>query len=280
MGGITAVRGAVSCLIRLTNALGLTFPFEASGVNGWTRRLLAHVVQPRIPFEVAQLVHFDYHAKNTRSVFVLATCASVWFPFLGMCRDTHIQRSYLIKKCDHAWIFHCIAGKDKSKPFEWVIPENTISGTTCSHKMMSSVRTNPPRGGVPYLLAQFGPNASDSMSAEYWRDRAATPTQLNKQKVNLMKEKPLEFDIGDGASYAVRRAGPGILTLLDAPSTLRNAFGNWKVASITRKEQSDRADRYSETQLQVSFKAKFLVAEAIRRTIKEKGCTTFGWGAL
>ena len=67
--------------------------------------------------------------KATNNPLVLVVCCTVWFAFSGMCRDAHIQRSYLLKKCTHCWIFHCIAGKDRSKPFNWVLPEMTISGT-------------------------------------------------------------------------------------------------------------------------------------------------------
>ena len=112
-----------------TSCLGFTFPFNENGVNGWTCRLRDHIVQPKIPSEVAQLAHFEHHAKTTNNPFVLVVCCTVWFAFSGMCRDAHIQRSYLLKKCKHCWIFHCIAGKDRYKPFNWVLPDMTISGT-------------------------------------------------------------------------------------------------------------------------------------------------------
>ena len=60
----------MTCLWRLVTALKLTFPFDESGVNGWNVRLRDHVVKPRIPFEVAQLAHFDYHAKYNDNPFV------------------------------------------------------------------------------------------------------------------------------------------------------------------------------------------------------------------
>ena len=66
-----------------------SFPFEESGVNGWNTRLRDHIGKPKIPFEVAQLAHFDRIAHETDNPFVLAVCASVWFAFLGMCRDAH-----------------------------------------------------------------------------------------------------------------------------------------------------------------------------------------------
>ena len=92
-------------LWRFSIAIGLTFPFEDSGVNGWTNRLRDHMVQPKIFFEVAQLAHFDLVARSTTSPFILTGCAALWLAFLGMCRDAHIQRSFLTKKCDHGWIF-------------------------------------------------------------------------------------------------------------------------------------------------------------------------------
>lgn len=73
----------------MVEALGLIFPFEESGVQGYNRKLRTHVVQAEIPLEVAQLVYSDYHARNTKNPFVLITCASVWFAFSGMIRDAH-----------------------------------------------------------------------------------------------------------------------------------------------------------------------------------------------
>ena len=90
-GGVTAARGAMTCLWRLVTALKLTFPFDESGVNGWNVRLRDHVVKPRIPFEVAQLAHFDYHAKYNDNPFVLVICCSVWFAFWA-CAETRISR--------------------------------------------------------------------------------------------------------------------------------------------------------------------------------------------
>ena len=53
LGGATAARGAMTGLWRFSITLGPSFPFEESGVNGWTNRLRDHIVQPKIPFEVA-----------------------------------------------------------------------------------------------------------------------------------------------------------------------------------------------------------------------------------
>ena len=63
-GGSTAASGAVAALWRYAEALGLGFPFDESGVRGWHSDPRGHSVQPRIPLEVAQLVHFDYHANT------------------------------------------------------------------------------------------------------------------------------------------------------------------------------------------------------------------------
>ena len=138
-------------LFRLTVALGLEWPFAESGVNGWASKLKDHIVQPKILFEAAQLAHFDYLANMTANPFLLATCASVWFACLGMCGDAHIQRSYLLKRCKAAWIFHCVQGKDNSKPYDWVIPRRTMSGDTVSLKLMSVVRLRKSPDEQPYL---------------------------------------------------------------------------------------------------------------------------------
>ena len=112
-GGNTAAAGATAQLWRVTVAIGLTLPLDENAITEWSHRLRQHTVTPKIPFEVAQPVHFDYHAKYNPSPFVLTVCVSVWFTFLGMGRDAHVQRSALVKRCDHAWIFLGEKSKDR-----------------------------------------------------------------------------------------------------------------------------------------------------------------------
>ena len=127
-GGVTAAAGASAGLSRCATALGLDFPLDIAAITGWQTKLRSHTVQPQIPIEVAELVHFDDHARYNTNPFVHAICATQWFVFLGTCSDAHIQRSFLLKKCDHAWLFHCVQGRDNSKPFSWVIPTLTTAG--------------------------------------------------------------------------------------------------------------------------------------------------------
>ena len=115
-GGVTAAAGATAGLSRCTTALGLDFPLDIAAITGWSAKLRSHTVQPQIPIEVAELVHFDYHAKHNPSPFVHAICATQWFSFLGTCRDAHIQRSFFLKRCNSAWMFHCVKGKINRNP--------------------------------------------------------------------------------------------------------------------------------------------------------------------
>ena len=145
-GGVTAAAGAAAGLSRCSAALSLTFALDIAAITGWSAKLRSHTVQPQIPIEVAELVHFDYHAKYNPSPFARVTCATQWFSFLGTCRDAHIQRSYVVKKCDYAWLLHCVKGKDKSQPFNCVIPATTTAGRQGAYNMMSVVRATPPLG--------------------------------------------------------------------------------------------------------------------------------------
>ena len=59
-------------------------------------------MQRHTSLEVAQLVHFDYRAKDATSPFVWGVYATTWFSFLGMIEDAHSQRSSVVRKCDAA----------------------------------------------------------------------------------------------------------------------------------------------------------------------------------
>ena len=69
-------------------------PLDIAAIARWSSKLRSHTVQPQIPIEVAEVGHFDYHAKYNPSFFVRAICATQWFSFLGTCKDAHIQRFF------------------------------------------------------------------------------------------------------------------------------------------------------------------------------------------
>ena len=52
------------------------WPQDIAAITGWSAKLLSHTAQPQIPIEVAELVHFDYHAKYNPSPFVRIICAT------------------------------------------------------------------------------------------------------------------------------------------------------------------------------------------------------------
>ena len=175
----------------------------------------------------------------------------------------------MLKGCRHAWIMHCIQGKDKSKPYDWAIPKNSIGGTQCAHKMMSVTRLTPPQGEQPWPLGQWGPNTTDPMTGDFWRNKPIAPHQLKKAHQRLMREYPLcaKFDM-ECCAYQARRIGPSFLTQLNVAGPLRTAFGNWKDKDIM-------PDHYTETKLQISMKAKHLIVTAIQNTIKSKNGVQF-----
>ena len=52
----------------------------------------------------------------------------MWLELVGMVHDRHIQRSKLVKDCEHGLVLHCTQGNEQEgKPFHFVIPELTIA---------------------------------------------------------------------------------------------------------------------------------------------------------
>ena len=84
----------------------------------------------------------------------------------------------------------------------------------------------------------------------------------------------------DCCSFAMKRVGSGVLGFLNASSLLRLAFGNWKDSAEISRAGSQMPDNYTENKLQLSFASKFMVAEAVRKTIVEVGSANFEWGAI
>ena len=117
----------------------------------------------------------------------------------------------MVKKCEHAWLFKCVKGKDKSKPFYWVIPATTTAGSEGPRNMMDVVRATPPLGEEPWLVRQFGPNTKDPMNAIEWRNVPMTGVQMMAARQNLLKEYPMnaQFNMSIN-SYASRRAGSNL----------------------------------------------------------------------
>lgn len=157
----------------------------------------------------------------------------------------------------------------------------TISGTESSSRMVGVLRTTPGENQNPWLIRQWGPNTADPVSGEYWRDTPANATQLKKARQLLMREYPLcaKLDL-DCCAYAARRAGPGVLALLNITGMMRNAFDNWKEQTEIRREQSAIPDNYTENKLQTSYRPKYLVNDAIRNTIQKKSSIHFEWGHI
>ena len=94
-GGVTAAAGATAGLSRCSSALGLTFPLDIAAITGWSSKLRSRAVQPQIPIEVAELVHFDYHAKFNPS------------PCQGHLRDAVVLVFGYLKERTHSEILCC-----------------------------------------------------------------------------------------------------------------------------------------------------------------------------
>ena len=133
---------------------------------------------------------------------------------------------------------------------------------------MAVVRATPPLGEEPWLIRQFGPNTKDPMSATHWRDKPMSGVQMMAGRQNLLKEYPMnaKFDMSIN-SYASRRAGSNLLSIINADAVIRNAHASM-------------ADVYTENREMVSAKAKTLVAGVIQLTIKRLGKTDFRWGDI
>ena len=114
--------------------------------------------------------------------------------------------------------------------------------------MMAVVRATPPSGEKPWLIRQFGPNTKDPMSATHWRNTPMSGVQMMAARQNLLKEYPMNAQFGMSInSYASRRAGSNLLTIMNADDVIRRAHGNWKTSSSMADvytENREMARRY------------------------------------
>jgi len=135
--GKTAAAGAHTALSMCVNALGLAFPLDDKSISGWHKELKAHVPNQQTPIGVAVVKHFQYIMEHSNNPYMCSIAAAQWMNMAGMWSDALLQRSYLMKTCENACIFHCIEGKDGSKPFNWILPKLTWAsgkGYECSEK--------------------------------------------------------------------------------------------------------------------------------------------------
>ena len=118
------------------------------------------------------------------------------------------------------------------------------------------------------------------MSATHWRDKPMPSVQMMAGRQNLLKEYPINAKFMMSInSYASRRAGSNLLSLINANAVIRNAHGNWKTDS-SKSAESGMADVYTENREMVSAKAKTLVAHTIQLTIKRLNKTDFSCGDI
>ena len=121
--GPTAAAGAHTALAGTAKALKLDFPMEDCTLRGFCRTMKCRQPTPQIPVQVCVQAHFQYVLENTTSPQVAMVCASPWLSMVGMIRETHAQRSFLVRECHHGYVFECIQGKYKGKPFKWNLPK-------------------------------------------------------------------------------------------------------------------------------------------------------------
>ena len=121
MSGPTAAAGAHTSLAGCAKALKLNFPMQDETVKGWSRLNRNHQPTQQIPIDVAVAAHFQYILETTTSLFVASICANQWISKAGMIREAHTQRSHLVRETKHAYVFFCVEGKNKDKPFPWVL---------------------------------------------------------------------------------------------------------------------------------------------------------------
>ena len=178
-------------------------------VKGWSRLKRNHQPTQQIPIDVAVVAHFQCILETTTSLCVASICANQWISMTGMIREAHIQRSHLVRETKHAYVFICVDGKNKGKPFPWVLPKETWGkgdGYKSSATMVDALRTSPGDGEPSYLMSQFGPCTTDPFSATTWRAAPMSKHQMGRSREALMRAPPLEFtDASTFCAYASRR---------------------------------------------------------------------------
>ena len=103
-------------------------PLDKKSVNGWEIQVRGLRPNQQPPISVAEAIHFEYIALTSNNPYLVLVAATAWLALIGLIRDQHIQRSELVRVCEDAYLFSCIKGKDRGKPFHWVIPKRTFSG--------------------------------------------------------------------------------------------------------------------------------------------------------
>ena len=121
----TAGSGVYARLWRLAEALGLAFPLANQTLRGWGKQSLGHRVNQQIPIRVAEAAHFQCLVETTYNPFVPLICATQWLGMVAMVRDAHMQLSVLVRVFRHAYLCWCNKGKNKGKPFHWILPNAT-----------------------------------------------------------------------------------------------------------------------------------------------------------
>ena len=143
-------------------------------LRGWRKFRKTQKTTQQIPIDVAVVAHFQNRLEACNSFFAASICANQWISMAGMILEAHIQRSYLIRETNHAYVFLCVEGKNKGKPFPWVLPKETLGeddGYQSSAKMIASLRSSFNENEDPFLMAQFGCCTTDPSP----RPRGALP---------------------------------------------------------------------------------------------------------
>ena len=125
-GAKTAAAGALAGLKKMNSAILTRLPLDKKSGNGWEAQVRGLRPNQQPPIAVAEAIHFEYIALTSKNPCLVLVAATAWLSLVGLIRDQHIQRSELVQTCANAYLFFCYKGKDRGKPFHWVIPKRTF----------------------------------------------------------------------------------------------------------------------------------------------------------
>ena len=199
-------------------ALGLAFPMDEISVSGWHKELETHVPNLKIPIGAAEVGRFQYIMEHSDNPFPVLNRRRTVDEYGRNLQGRPPAEVIPLENCEHAHTFHCVEGKDASKPFNWTLPKLTWgsgNGYACSEKMMTCTRTKQSTKESPWLLASWDPCITNPVTGATWGDSPMTGNQMQKSREAMLKLRPLNLEEGiDFCSYASRRAFPGLLTAL------------------------------------------------------------------
>ena len=141
------------------------------------------------------------------------------------------------------------------------------------------LRKNPPEEKCPWLVPQWSPSSTNTLTGEDWRDRPLTAAMARTARFHLMRQPPLELAAKQQAAYCARHVLPTLAQSCGLLETEKAALSNWRDmrSSEAASAAASMANLYSQSKAQTQLASKLMLIRSTRAAMEALADANLPW---